>query len=84
MSTTKQVLSQRWHVPDATFGAGPAVYAGPDPNSAPLVCDCSAIEDQNLWDGDPYVVAQHIAALHNAWLKVFVEMRRSLEANDVE
>ena len=79
METTKQVLSRRWYVPDATFGAGATVYAGEDPNTAPLVCDCSAIADQDLWEGDPAVLAQHIATLHNAWLKVFVDMRRSLE-----
>lgn len=68
MSITEQVLARRWYVPHAVYGAGANVYAGPDPNSAPFVCDCSAVLDLDLWDGDPYALADHIAAVHNTWL----------------
>jgi hypothetical protein len=68
MDETDRVLFNRWYIPDPVFGIGAAVYAGEDPNTAALVCDCSMIDDLDLWDGDPLRLAHHICNLHNDWL----------------
>ena len=66
---TDEAVNRFWYVPDSVFGVGDAVYDGPDPNTARLICDCNAIHDLNLWDGDGFLMALHIVLVHNEWLR---------------